>query len=128
MRIGVPKETKIHEYRVGLTPDSVNELSSAGHEIWVEQDAGSAIGFDDAEYVRAGARIVDTQAAFAAELVVKVKEPSLDECARLKPNQVLFTYLHLAAAQPQAQSRPEGASTTCSRRHRSRDRSHVQDG
>ena len=111
MRIGVPKETKIHEYRVGLTPDSVSELITAGHEVWVERDAGSAIGFDDAEYVRAGAQIVDTKAAFAADMVVKVKEPSLDECARLKPNQVLFTYLHLAAAQPQAHALMERGVT-----------------
>ena len=68
MRIGVPKETKIHEYRVGLTPDSVSELRAAGHEIWVEDEAGSAIGFDNAEYVRAGAKIVDTTSAFAADM------------------------------------------------------------
>ena len=104
MRIGVPKETKVHEYRVGLTPDSVNELTAMGHDVWVENEAGTAIGFDNAEYVRAGAQIVDTAAAFAAELVIKVKEPSLEECARLDADQVLFTYLHLAAAQHQARA------------------------
>ena len=104
MRIGVPKETKVHEYRVGLTPDSVRELSARGHEVWVERDAGSEIGFADADYREAGAKLVDTAAAFAAELVVKVKEPSLAECARLGPEQVLFTYLHLAAAPSQAQA------------------------
>ena len=101
MRIGVPKETKTHEYRVGLTPASVTELVARGHEVLVERGAGAGIDFADSQYARAGARLVDTAAAFSGELVVKVKEPSLEECARLSAGQVLFTYLHLAAAQPQ---------------------------
>ncbi len=102
MRIGVPKESKVHEYRVGLTPASVLELTAAGHEVWVERDAGLGIDFTNAAYEAAGARIVDVDAAFSAEMVVKVKEPSLAECARLQRGQILFTYLHLAAAQEQA--------------------------
>ena len=102
MRIGVPKEVKIHEHRVGLTPASVAELTAAGHEVVMQSEAGCGIGFDDAQYVAAGAEVGDVQAAFDAELVVKVKEPQLDECERLHAGQVLFTYLHLAADEPQA--------------------------
>ena len=104
MRIGVPKEIKAHECRVGLTPASVVELTADGHQVVIEHDAGAAIGFVDADYVAAGARLGDTQAAFSAELVVKVKEPQLVECARLGEGQMLFTYLHLAADHPQAQA------------------------
>ncbi len=104
MHIGVPKEIKVHEYRVGLSPSSVKELVSRGHQVSVETDAGAGIGFADEHYRQAGAVIVDAQAAFAAELVVKVKEPQLEECARLSEGQVLFTYLHLAADLPQAQA------------------------
>lgn len=104
MRIGVPKETKIHEYRVGLTPASAAELTAGGHEVLIQSGAGVGVGFVDAEYVSAGAQLVSLEEAFAADLIVKVKEPSLEECARLQPHQVLFTYLHLAAAQPQAQA------------------------
>lgn len=98
MRIGVPKEVKIHEYRVGLVPGSVRELVLHGHEVLVEAGAGAAIGFPDEAYAAAGARIVpDAGSVFAdAELVVKVKEPQPHEWARLRPGQVLFTYLHLA--------------------------------
>ena len=104
MRIGVPKEIKIHEYRVGLTPESVAELIAEGHEVIVQADAGVGIGFSQQDYARLGARIVDTAAEVFtdAELVVKVKEPQLEECAMLRPEQVLFTYLHLAADKPQA--------------------------
>ena len=102
MRVGVPKETKIHEYRVGLTPTGVSELTHQGHGVCVETQAGASIGYTDEDYIQAGADIVDTQQAFAADLVIKVKEPSLEECAYLGPDQVLFTYLHLAAAVPQA--------------------------
>ncbi len=102
MRIGVPKETKNHEYRVGLTPEGVSALCHAGHEVWVEHGAGSAIGFSDEQYRLAGASLVDVRAAFSADLVIKVKEPSLRECDRLGPEQTLFTYLHLAAAPGQA--------------------------
>jgi alanine dehydrogenase len=106
MKIGVPKEIKVHEYRVGLVPASVRELASAGHEVLVERGAGVGIGFDDAAYEAVGARIVaDARAVFAvAELIVKVKEPQLVECAMLRPEQVLFTYLHLAADRPQAEA------------------------
>ena len=111
MRIGVPKEVKVHEYRVGLSPASVRELTALGHEVLVEQDAGAGIGFTDAVYRDAGARIVDVAEAFAADLVVKVKEPQLDECARLAPHQVLFTYLHLAADRPQAEALVRSGAT-----------------
>ena len=106
MRIGVPKEIKIHEYRVGLVPGSVRELVAAGHQVLVECAAGSGIGVSDADYRKAGARIVDTaKAVFAqADLIVKVKEPQLTECAMLRPGQLLFTYLHLAADRPQAEA------------------------
>ena len=106
MRIGVPREIKIHEYRVGLVPTSVRELVAAGHEVLVETGAGEGIGCPDADYRSAGASIApNADAVFAqAELIVKVKEPQLTECARLRPGQVLFTYLHLAADKPQAQA------------------------
>jgi alanine dehydrogenase len=98
MRIGVPKEIKTHEYRVGLTPESVTELVAAGHDVRVETGAGLGIGAADAAYVTAGARIAaDADAVFGeAEMVVKVKEPQAEERKRLRPGQVLFTYLHLA--------------------------------
>ncbi len=104
MRIGVPKEIKVHEYRVGLTPASVAELTGLGHQVVVEKGAGQGIGFGDADYRTAGAVIGTVEQAFAADLVVKVKEPQLEECARLKKGQVLFTYLHLAADRPQAEA------------------------
>ena len=106
MKIGVPKEIKVHEYRVGLVPAAVRELVAAGHEVLVERGAGSGVGFDDADYEAVGARIAaDARAVFAAaDLVVKVKEPQLVECAMLRPGQVLFTYLHLAADRPQAEA------------------------
>ena len=104
MRIGVPKEIKVHEYRVGLTPDSVAELTSNGHQVVVETLAGAGIGFKDADYTAAGAQIGDVDAAFAADLIVKVKEPQLTECGRFREGQVLFTYLHLAADRPQAEA------------------------
>ena len=106
MKIGVPKEIKIHEYRVGLVPAAVRELVGSGHEVLVEQGAGAGVGFDDAAYQAVGAHLVgDARAVFgAADLVVKVKEPQLVECAMLRPGQVLFTYLHLAADRPQAEA------------------------
>jgi alanine dehydrogenase len=104
LRIGVPKEIKVHEYRVGLTPAAVRELTANGHIVVVEHDAGAAIGFTDADFLAAGADVGDVQAAFAADLVVKVKEPQLQECARLREGQILFTYLHLAADRPQAEA------------------------
>jgi alanine dehydrogenase len=98
MIVGTPKEIKNHEYRVGLTPESVFELVAHGHEVLVETGAGNGIGADDAAYLAAGARIVETAAeVFAtAEMIVKVKEPQAAERAMLRPGQILYTYLHLA--------------------------------
>tara|TARA_B100000315_G_scaffold236620_1_gene252621 strand:- start:17 stop:1135 length:1119 start_codon:yes stop_codon:yes gene_type:complete len=105
MRIGVPREIKNHEYRVGMTPASVREAVHHGHQILVESGAGAGIGFDDASYVAVGADIVeDATRVFAeAELIVKVKEPQPGECALLREGQVLFTYLHLAPDPRQAE-------------------------
>lgn len=98
MRVGTVKEIKNHEYRVGLTPESVRELSVHGHEVWVESGAGLGIGASDADYEAAGGIIKpDAKVIFAeCEMVVKVKEPQPGECAQLRPGQVLYTYLHLA--------------------------------
>ncbi|HTD06742.1 alanine dehydrogenase [Undibacterium sp.] len=98
MLIGVPKEIKNHEYRVGLTPSSVHEIVGHGHQVLVERQAGAGIGVSDADYQAAGAQIVASAAeVFArAEMVVKVKEPQAAERAQLRPGQILFTYLHLA--------------------------------
>jgi alanine dehydrogenase len=98
MRIGVPKEIKNHEYRVGLTPASVRELVSHGHQLVVQTGAGAAIGLTDEQYMAAGAQIVgDAASVFAqAEMIVKVKEPQPQECAMLREGQILYTYLHLA--------------------------------
>src|SRR5579864_5227970 len=106
MLIGVPKEIKTHEYRVGLVPGSVRELIHHGHAVIIESKAGAGIGFDDAAYERAGARIAPGAAEVfaAAELIVKVKEPQPAEIARLRPGQVLFTYLHLAADRQQSEA------------------------
>src|SRR4028118_1146278 len=105
MRVGVPKEIKNHEYRVGLTPASVKELVSAGHELFVETGAGQGIDCPDNAYVKAGATILpDAASVFAtAEMIVKVKEPQPGEIAMIKPHHLLFTYLHLAADKPQAE-------------------------
>lgn len=104
MRIGVPKEIKNHEYRVGLVPAGVRELVASGHQVLVQTTAGAGIGVEDSAYVAAGARIVATarEVFDGAEMVVKVKEPQLAECKMLRPGQVLFTYLHLAADAAQA--------------------------
>jgi alanine dehydrogenase len=98
MRVGVPKEIKNHEYRVGLTPASVRELAAQGHEVDVQAGAGATIGLTDPQYEAAGARIVATAAeVFAhADMIVKVKEPQPAECSMLRPGQILYTYLHLA--------------------------------
>ncbi len=98
MLIGVPKEIKNHEYRVGLVPGSVRELINNGHEVIVQTQAGSGIGFTDADYTAVGAKIIDTAAeVFAtAQMIVKVKEPQEIECKMLRPGQLLYTYLHLA--------------------------------
>lgn len=98
MRIGVPKEIKNNEFRVGLVPASVRELSARGHEVLVETNAGVGIGMTDDDYIAAGAQILaDAQSVFdQTEMVVKVKEPQAIERAMLRTDQVLFTYLHLA--------------------------------
>jgi alanine dehydrogenase len=99
MRIGVPRETKDQEYRVGMTPDGVRMLVEAGQEVLVEGGAGEGSGLADARYEAAGARIVEAEEAWGdADLVVKVKEPNPAEVELLRRDQVLFTYLHLAAA------------------------------
>ncbi|MBK6661187.1 MAG: alanine dehydrogenase [Proteobacteria bacterium] len=103
MLIGVPKEIKNHEYRVGLTPGSVRELVHHGHQVLVESEAGAGIGMHDADYRAAGAEIASIEQVFArADMVVKVKEPQPHEIARLRAGQLLFTYLHLAPDAPQA--------------------------
>jgi alanine dehydrogenase len=104
MRVGVPKEIKVLENRVGLTPASVREFVAHGHSVVVEHDAGAGIGLGDDAYRAAGAQIAaDAGAVFAqAEMIVKVKEPQPAECERLRPGQVLFTYLHLAPDPEQA--------------------------
>src|SRR3954464_467914 len=98
MRIGVPKEIKNHEYRVGMTPAAVRELTTRGHEVFVETKAGDGIDLGDEKYERVGARILpNADEVFAgADMIVKVKEPQPVEIKRLRPGQTLFTYLHLA--------------------------------
>jgi alanine dehydrogenase len=98
MLIGVPKEIKNHEYRVGMVPASVRELIHYGHQVMIETNAGQGIGISDQDYIAVGAKIVNSaKEIFAtAELVVKVKEPQPQECIQLRKGQVLFTYLHLA--------------------------------
>jgi len=98
MLVGVPKEIKNHEYRVGLTPASVRELTLRGHQVIVQKNAGGEIGLSDEQYIAAGAAMVETaKEIFArADMVVKVKEPQPQECAMLRPGQILYTYLHLA--------------------------------
>lgn len=105
MRIGVPKEIKNHEYRVGLTPAGVRELRGHGHQVLVETGAGVGSGIADAAYQEAGAVLVaDATTVFAqAELIIKVKEPQPAECSMLRSGQVLFTYLHLAPDPQQAE-------------------------
>lgn len=105
MRVGVPREIKNHEYRVGLTPPSVAELVTAGHNVFVETGAGLGIDFEDADYVAAGATILpDAASVFdRSDMIVKVKEPQPGEVAMLEPRHLLFTYLHLAADKPQAE-------------------------
>lgn len=99
MHIGIPKEIKNHEYRVALTPEGVRVLVQAGHRVSVETHAGATVGLDDEVYRAAGAVITATAAeVYAADLVVKVKEPQTDEVALLREGQLLFCYLHLAAA------------------------------
>jgi len=106
MRIGVPKEIKVHEYRVGLTPEAVGELTARSFPVIVQAGAGAGIDFSDDDYRGAGAEIVsDAKRVFdVTDMIVKVKEPQLHECAMLRSDQTLFTYLHLAADKPQAEA------------------------
>jgi len=98
MLVGVPKEIKNHEYRIGLTPAGVVELVNNGHEVLVENNGASAIGFENEQYINAGASIVDSAEEIfeRAEMIIKVKEPQSVECKMLHEGQLLFTYLHLA--------------------------------
>ena len=104
MKVGVPKEIKVLEYRVGMIPSGVKELVDEGHEVFVETNAGIGIGMTDQDYIDAGASILSTpeEVFDISELIIKVKEPQLNECKMLKTGQVLFTYLHLAADPEQA--------------------------
>jgi alanine dehydrogenase len=113
MRVGVPKEIKVHEYRVGLTPASVAELVSAGHQVFVQAGAGNGIDCPDSAYKKAGAEILpDAEAVFkASDMIVKVKEPQQQEIALLEPRHILFTYLHLAADKPQAEGLMKSGAT-----------------
>ena len=113
MRVGVPKEIKNHEYRVGLTPASVAELTAQGHEVLVEALAGNGIDFSDRDYMDAGARILPnaSEVFAAAEMIVKVKEPQPGEIAMLRPHHTLFTYLHLAADKAQAEGLMKSGAT-----------------
>lgn len=113
MLIGVPKEIKKNEFRVGMSPNSVYELITRGHHVIVERSAGDGIECHDADYITAGAQIVDSaQEIFArADMIVKVKEPQLQECEWLHKNQILFTYLHLAADLAQAKGLMESGCT-----------------
>ena len=103
MRIGVPKEIKNHEYRVGLIPTSVHELIHHGHEVVVQTGAGLGAGLSDEDYIAAGATMIETadEIFASADMIVKVKEPQADERKKLRPGQILFTYLHLAPDAPQ---------------------------
>ena len=103
MRVGVPKEIKNHEYRVGLVPSSVLELVHHGHEVLVQKGAGLGAGLTDEDYIAAGATIIETadEIFASADMIVKVKEPQADERKKLRPGQILFTYLHLAPDAPQ---------------------------
>ncbi|MEC9415902.1 MAG: alanine dehydrogenase [Pseudomonadota bacterium] len=104
MKVGVPKEIKVLEYRVGMVPSGVKELADDGHEVFVETNAGAGIGMTDDDYINAGAIILGSakEVFDASELIIKVKEPQLKECKILRSDQVLFTYLHLAADPEQA--------------------------
>jgi len=100
MRVGVPREIKDHEYRVGLTPDGARALHQAGHEVLVETSAGEGSGYPDEDYRQAGASILQSAAEIfeRAGLIIKVKEPLQSECRLLRAGHILFTYLHLASS------------------------------
>ncbi len=113
MKVGVPKEIKILEYRVGMLPAGVRELAHDGHEVFVETNAGIGIGMTDADYKAAGATVMASakEVYAAADLIVKVKEPQLEECSMLRAGHVLFTYLHLAADPAQTEALVKSGAT-----------------
>ena len=113
MRVGVPKEIKVHEYRVGLTPASVAELVAAGHQVLVQAGAGDGIDCPDSAYQKAGAEILpDAKSVFkSSDMIVKVKEPQPAEIEMLEARHILFTYLHLAADKPQAEGLMKSGAT-----------------
>jgi alanine dehydrogenase len=113
MLIGVPKEIKNHEYRIGLTPGGVQELVNNGHQVLIENEGGSAIGFENSQYQDAGASIIDTPEEIfeKAEMIIKVKEPQTNECKMLQAGQLLFTYLHLAPDPKQTKLLVESGAT-----------------
>jgi alanine dehydrogenase len=102
MIIGVPKEIKKLEYRVGLTPAAAKTYLQAGHQVFIQQDAGLGSGFSNQEYIHVGCKILPTIADIygQSEMIIKVKEPLAEEFDLLRPNQILYTFLHLAAAKP----------------------------
>lgn len=104
MRIGVPREIKSDEYRVGIIPAGVQTMTAAGHEVLIEEGAGAGSGFDDADYVAAGAKMTPRTAdIFACDMIMKVKEPQPGEIGLYRPNQIIFTYFHFAANKPLTQ-------------------------
>jgi alanine dehydrogenase len=105
MIVGIPKEIKNHEYRIGMTPAGVRELINRGHQVLVETEGGAGVGFDNASYEAVGAQIVASPEDIfaAADMIIKVKEPQPNECRMLRSGQILFTYLHLAPDPNQAQ-------------------------
>src|SRR5713226_6745915 len=113
MRIGVPREIKVHEYRVGLVPSSVRELVHSGHQVFMEKSAGTGAGITDEAYRQVGARIIDSAEEIfsTAEMIVKVKEPQATERKMLRPGQILFTYLHLAPDPTQTRDLQESGAT-----------------
>ena len=113
MIIGVPKEIKQQEYRVALLPGGAYQLTKRGHQVLVERGAGIGAGYADADYERAGARLVDSHAGVFAEadLIIKVKEPLPEEYPLLRPGQILFTYLHLAASKPLTEALMKSGAT-----------------
>src|SRR4030065_2843841 len=98
MIIGIPKEIREHEYRVGITPEGVKELKKDGHRVIIEKSAGAGSGFSDEDYIQCGAEVSDKNRLFNdSELIIKVKEPLLSEYGMLREGQSLFTFLHLAS-------------------------------
>src|SRR5690606_39989006 len=119
MLIGVPKEIKNHEYRIGLTPTAVREYVANGHQVMVEHNGGLAIGFTNEDYELAGATIVaDPKEIFAkADMIIKVKEPQPHECEQLREGQIVYTYLHLAPDPVQTELLGDRKSTRLNSSH-----------